>query len=119
MDGRVSDALTHHRDTSRLLEDFLNGPGRAGLKPYRRELDVLVRDHGMTPIEAAQFISGIDEKHHTASARKAAAARDVRNRSAVEVGGDANGTSDPDRDFERAMRKAKSIDDMFSVLQRY
>ncbi len=117
VENRIGEAFNEHRAFKRLLEEFLRDPQNAGLRPYERQLEALIRDRGMNLPEAVKLLR---EVHGTAgknSRLRSEAAREIRNRSAVETGGEVGEPVDDDRELERVLKKSKSLDDMFDGLR--
>lgn len=118
VESRISEAFNEHRAFKGLLDDFLSDPQNAGLRPYARQLEALIRDRGMYLPEAAKILR---EVHGTAgrnSRLRSEAAREIRNRSAVETGGEVGEPIDYDRELERVLKKSKSLDEMFDGLRK-
>jgi len=118
MEDRIAHSLTEHREFNRLMDEFLSRPDNSGLKPFREELELLVRDKGLHVKEASDLLRRIDEKRDRAGRMRSAAAREIRNRSAVETGGEMGEPVDKDKEFYRVMKKAKNLDEMFAGLRR-
>lgn len=118
MENRISDAINEHRAFKRLLEDFLNDPQNAGLRPYERELEALIRDRGMYLPEAAKLLREVHGKAGRNSRLRSEAAREIRNRSAVETGGEVGEPIDDDKELDRVLKKSKSLDEMFDGLRK-
>lgn len=118
MEDRIASRLDEHREFKRLLDGFLNEPANSGLRPYEQELEFLIRERGFYPKEAAALLRNIEGKREHSSRLKSAAAREVRNRSAVESDGEVGEPLDKDKEFYRVMKKARTLDDMFAGLRR-
>ncbi|MBI5248435.1 MAG: hypothetical protein HY912_02975 [Desulfomonile tiedjei] len=116
VDDRIEQALQEDRDFKRLLDDFLSDPANSKLRPYEDELQFLIRDKGLHASEAAELLKKIEEKGSRSSNRRSAVAKEIRNRSMVESDGEIGEPLDDDKEFERTIRKAKSLDEMFSSL---
>lgn len=118
VENRIRGAFNEHRAFKRLLEEFLGDPQNAGLRPYERQLEVLLRDRGMNLPDAVKLLR---EVHGTAgknSRLRSQAAREIRNRSVVETGGEVGEPIDDDRELERVLKRSKSLDDMFDGLRK-
>lgn len=118
IDEMIDEALQEDRKFKKLLEEFLSRPSNSRLKPYADELEFLIRDKGLHANEAAELLRKVEEKNDIALKRRSAAAKDIRNRSAVETDGETNESHDDEKDFERTMKKAKSLDEMFAGLRK-
>lgn len=118
VDDRIMQALEEDRDFKRLLDDFLSDPAHSRLKPYEEELQFLIRDKGLHASEAAQLLKKIEEKGSRSSNRRSVAAKEIRNRSMVESDGEIGEPLDDEKEFERTIRKAKNLNEMFASLGR-
>ncbi len=118
MEARITGSVRDQGNFRRLFDDFLNDPVNSRLKPYEQELEFLIRDKGLFPDEAASLLTSIEKKRELATKRRSAAANEVRNRAAVESGGEINEPVDNDKDFYRRMKKAKTLDEMFAALRK-
>jgi len=118
MEGRIADSLDEHREFNRLMDEFLSRPENSGLKPFRQELEYLIKDKGLHVKEASELLRRIDEKRDRTSRMRSGAAREIRNRSAVETGGEMGEPVDKDKEFYRVMNKAKNLDEMFAGLRK-
>ncbi|AFM25982.1 hypothetical protein [Desulfomonile tiedjei] len=118
IDEMIDEALQEERNFGKLLEEFLSRPSNSGLKPYADELEFLIRDKGLHANEAAELLRKVEEKNDLVLKRRSAAAQDIRNRSAVESDGETNESRDEEKDFERTMKKAKNLDEMFAGLRK-
>lgn len=117
-DGRMQQQLQNHRMHSRFMDEVLAHPEHADLKPHRAELEFLIRDQGIDPETAAAIVRNIAGKSSSASARREAAARAVRNRSMVENAGEVGEPTKKDADFDRILKKSKTLDEMFHRLSK-
>jgi len=118
MDEKIYEAFGAREQFNRLMDDFLDDPSNNSLKGFRDELEFLIRDRGIEPKEAAGFLKTVESKTRKSATRKSEALREVRTRSMTESGGQPIQTGDPDRELTRALRQAKSLDDMFAALKR-
>ena len=118
MDEKIYEAFGAREQFNRLMDDFLDDPSNNSLKGFRDELEFLIRDRGIEPKEAAGFLKTVESKTRKSATRKSEALREVRTRSMTESGGQPLQTGDPDRELTRALRQAKSLDDMFAALKR-
>jgi hypothetical protein len=118
VERRVADAFQDHREAKRLLEAFLLRPENAVLRPYKRQLDSLVRDRGMHLGEAAELMRKVlSDADHKAAVRSVAA-KEVRNRAAVESEGDSGATLDQEKELDRVIKKSRNLQEMFDGLQK-
>lgn len=118
VEERIDQAFREESEFKKRFEDFLNEPSNALLKPYEQEMEFLIRNKGLTPNESADLIRKIAEKRELAGRLRSAAAREIRNRSAVETGGEVGEPMDRDKEFLKIIKKAKTLDDMFSSLRK-
>jgi len=115
----IADVLSTQRQARRFFDDLFDDPQFAGLKPYERELEHLIFDKHLHPKEAAALLRQIQSKGDKASRMRSALASDIRNRSAMETSGDEGETTDKDADFEKMIKKAKTLDEMFDGLRKF
>jgi|GEM_PF-719117 len=115
---QVKSELRREADLGNMLRQILDDPQNSIVKPYREEMERLVSQHGFEPQEAAVFLRTLAKKAQTASRNKASAVQRIRARSSVESGGEPSQAADPDRQFYRIIKKAKTLDDMFEGLRR-
>jgi hypothetical protein len=118
VEARIEEAVRDQGEFRRLFEEFLSDPANSRLRPYEKELEFLIRSKGFYPNEAADLLTGIENKRDLAAKRRSAAAKEVRKRAAVESGGEINEPVDGDREFYRLMKNAKTLDEMFKVLRK-
>jgi hypothetical protein len=118
VEARVADAVRDQGDFRRLFDEFLNDPANSRLRPYEQELEYLIRGKGFFPDEAANLLRSVENKRELTTKRRSAAAKEVRNRAAVESGGEINEPVDKDKEFYRLMKKAKTLDEMFAALRK-
>lgn len=116
---RIEERLQDERNFGRFIRDFLGAPDNAGLAAYEDELEFLIRDVGMPPDAAVAIIRSIHKKQETAAGRRSAAAKAVRNRSMVESTGEVGEPVDKDKEFDRVLEKAKTLEDMFAGLRKF
>jgi hypothetical protein len=119
VDDRIMNGLREDREFKRLLGDFLSNPAHSKLKPYEDELKFLIRDKGLHADEAAELLKKIADKGSKSSNRLSAVAKEIRNRSMVESDGEIGEPLDGEKEFERTMKKAKSLDEMFASLSKF
>ncbi len=100
------------------LTEALSDPSFADLQVFKDEIHELVRSKGFHPKEAAALINALRRKHELSSVKLASAASDVRNKSATESDGDVITPRDPQKDFNRIVKKAKNLDEMFLGLRK-
>ena len=72
----------------------------------------------MPPDQVVELFRGIEAKQQGDKKLRSAAAREIRNRAAVESGGDTGEPVDNVKEFDRLIKKAKNLDDMFKVLRK-
>jgi hypothetical protein len=118
LEARMHKVLENNRMVDKLLKDFINEPENAALKPYRKEIEDLVVEKGFSFEEAADIINRIQAKLDQTSRKRSAAAKEIRKRSTVESGGEPGNTSSKDKDFDRVLKKSKTLDEMFAGLRK-
>ena len=118
VEERIGQVFQEEHEFKRLLADFLNDPANSSLKPYEEQMELLMKDKGFHAQEAADLLRKIDGKRELAGRMRSAAAREIRNRSAVETGGEVGEPVDKDKEFYRIMKKAKTLEDMFDGLRK-
>jgi hypothetical protein len=118
VEARIAEAVRDQGDFRRLFDEFLNDPANSRLRPYEQELEFLIRGKGFFPDEAAALLRSVENKRELTTKRRSAAAKEVRNRAAVESGGEINEPVDKDKQFYRLMKKAKTLDEMFAALRK-
>ncbi|MFA6223253.1 MAG: hypothetical protein WC647_13140 [Desulfomonilaceae bacterium] len=118
MDRKIYEALGAREQFNRLLDDFLEEPPNATLKEFRSELEYLIRDRGVEPKQAADFLRTVDSKARNAATQKNEALREARTRATTESGGRSLETRDHDGDLARAFSQARNLEEMFAVLKR-
>lgn len=116
---RVEGRIRDERDFSRFLRSFLQDPSNTGLKAYEDELEFLIREIGLPPETAAALIRSIQEKRDATATKRSAAAKAIRNRAMVESAGEVGEPVDRDKEFDRILKKAKGLDDMFAGLRKF
>jgi hypothetical protein len=118
VEAKIAEAVRDQGDFRRLFEEFLNDPANSRLRPYEQELEFLIRGKGFFPDEAAELLRRVENKRELTTKRRSAAAKEVRNRAAVESGGEINEPVDKDKEFYRLMKKAKTLDEVFAALRK-
>lgn len=118
MDEKIYEAFGAREQFNRLMDDFLEEPAHTTLKGFRGELEFLIRDRGVEPKDAANFLKSVELKARKAAGRKTEALREVRTRATTESGGRSLETPDQDRELTRALTQAKNLDEMFTALKR-
>ena len=118
MDQKIYEAFGAREQFNRLMDDFLEDPSHNSLKSFRSELEFLVRDRGVEPKEAANFLKSIESKARKAAIHRTAALREVRTRATTESGGRPMEVTDQDRELTRAFKQARNLDEMFAALKR-
>lgn len=118
LEARIGEAMQQEQEFGRLMDEFFDNPQNSGLRTYRNELEFLIREKGLFPHEAADLIRTIRGKQDQSTKQRSAAASDIRKRSTVETAGEAGEPLDRDREFARAMKKAKTLEQMFAELRK-
>ena len=118
IESSVLKRIENQLEFSGIIGDFLDMPENRSLRPYNNELTGLVRDRGMKLNEAAEILHSIISKHDGVSSRRSAIAEDVRKRSHVETGSQHSNPLNKDAEFDRLMKKAKNLDEMFAGLSK-
>lgn len=118
MDEKIYEAFGAREQFSRLMDDFLEEPAHTTLRGFRDELEFLIRDRGVEPKDAANFLKSVELKARKAAGRKNEALREARTRATTESGGSSLATPDQDRELTRALTQAKNLDEMFTALKR-
>lgn len=118
VEARLAQAFRDQRNFQRFMSLFLEDPAHAHLRPHRHELETMILDKGLSPSDAADIIRSIETQREKNVSKRSAAAREVRNRSTVETGGGASESVDKDKEFEKVLKKAKTLDEMFAGLRR-
>lgn len=116
MEAAMVRLVKDQKHFARAMEQFLGDPANAHLKPYREELEFLIDEANFPPGLAAAFVQSIAQRHDEATAKRAAAARAVRNRAAVESDGEVGEPAEQDRDFDKVLKKSRTLEDMFAGL---
>ena len=117
-DSRMQQQLQDHSNHSRFMDDFFADPANAELRAHRDELEFLIREQGLDPETAALIVRNIVGRGSHASAKRDAAARAVRNRSMVENAGEVGEPAKKDADFDRILKRSKTLDEMFDGLSK-
>ncbi len=110
--------LRRESDQRNMVRQILEDPRNVEVRPYRHEVEYLVSQRGFEPQEAAEFLRNLGQKMEASFRTKSSALQRIRARSSVESGGEPSRASDPDREFYRIIKKAKTLDDMFEGLRR-
>jgi len=118
MSWRLHQAVKEQRGFDRFMRDFLADPAHARLKPYEQQLEFLILDKGLSPEEAADLIQRLEKNNEETNKRRFQAAKEIRNRSEVESGGEVSTPVDRDAEFDRAIKKARTLDEMFAGLNK-
>jgi len=118
MEARIGRAFREHRQFKLLLQKFLDDPQNEGLKKHGRLVEHLMIDRGVRPEDVGNIIRDIEATSTEKSRLRAAAAKTVRNRAAVETGGEMGEPVDKDKDLDRVIKNAKTLDDLFAGLRR-
>ncbi|MGC8908600.1 MAG: hypothetical protein ACP5M0_14335 [Desulfomonilaceae bacterium] len=116
--GELKTQLKADADRRSAMAELLDRPENAVVKPYLDEMRYLVSERGFDPQEAAAFLKTVADKALASLRIRAHAVQRVRRRAAVESGGSPTRPSDPDREFYRIIKKAKTLDDMFEGLRK-
>jgi hypothetical protein len=117
-DGRMQHQIQEQHHHGRTMDNFFAIPANAELGPHRNELEFLIRERGVDPETAAAIVRNIAGKSSHSSARREAAARAVRNRAMVENPGEVGEPTKKDAEFDRILKKSKTLDEMFSRLAK-
>ncbi|MEW6113785.1 MAG: hypothetical protein AB1664_16760, partial [Thermodesulfobacteriota bacterium] len=118
MSWRLNQAIKEQRGFDRFMRDFLEDPAHTHLKPYEQQLELLILEKGLSPQEAADVIQRLERSWEDTNKRRFQAAKEIRNRSTVESGGEVSTPVDRDAEFDRVIKKAKTLDDMFAGLNK-
>jgi signal recognition particle GTPase len=118
MSWRLNQAIKEQRGFDRFMRDFLEDPAHSHLKPYEQQLELLILEKGLSPDEAAEVIQRLEKSWEDTNKRRFQAAKEIRNRSAVESGGEVSTPVDRDSEFDRVIKKAKTLDEMFAGLNK-
>jgi len=111
-------ALENQNYVSRRLKECREDPELANLKPYWDDIEFLVTERGIQPWEVAEMVSRITGRNDESAQARSAAAKEIRNRAAVEHEGEVGEPLDRDTDFDRALRNAKTLDEMFARVRK-
>lgn len=117
-DARQQGLVRQQQDVKRFMDDMLSHPSYSGLKPHANELAFLIHEHGVAPHTAAEIIRNVEAKSGTGATRRSDAAKAIRNRSMVESPGEVGEPVDKDHEFDKVLKKAKTLDEMFAGLRR-
>ncbi|MFZ5866990.1 MAG: hypothetical protein ACOYXY_13990 [Thermodesulfobacteriota bacterium] len=118
MSWRLNQAIKEQRGFDRFMREFLEDPAHTHLKPYEQQLELLILEKGLSPEEAADVIQRLERSWEDTNKRRFQAAKEIRNRSTVESGGEVSTPVDRDAEFDRVIKKAKTLDDMFAGLNK-
>ena len=118
MSWRLNQAIKEQRGFDRFMRDFLEDPAHTHLKPYEQQLELLILEKGLSPEEAADVIQRLEKNWEDTNKRRFQAAKEIRNRSTVESGGEVSTPVDRDAEFDRVIKKAKTLDEMFAGLNK-
>lgn len=117
MERRIDGAFKDQRNFKMLLQKFLDDPKNEGLKKHKRLVEHLIMDRGVRPEEVGAIIRDIESNSSQKSRLRAAAAKEIRNQAAVETGGEMGEPVDKDKDLDRVIKDAKTLDDLFAGLR--
>jgi len=117
VEGRIERAFKDHREFKMGLQQFLDDPKNGGLKGHERLVEHLIRDKGVPPEQVAGIVKQIEADITRKSRLRAAAAKTIRNQAAVETGGEMGEPVDKDKELDRVIKKAKTLDDLFAGLR--
>jgi hypothetical protein len=118
LESRMHKVLDDQVKVNRMMNEFFDLPNHSDLKEFRREVEDLVLEMGASPSQAAELVRRIGVKANSASGRRSAAARQIRNRSAVETGGASDERSSGEKEFNRVLKKSKTLSEMFEGLSK-
>jgi hypothetical protein len=117
VEKRIDRSFRDHRQFKMLLHEFLDDPKNTGLKPHARLIEHLIRDKGVRPDALGDLIRQVEASSGARSRLRAAAAQEIRNRAAVETGGEMGEPVDRDKDLDRVIKQAKTLDELFAGLR--
>lgn len=117
VEARIERAFREHRHFKMLLQEFLDDPKNEGLKKHGRLVEHLMMDRGVRPEDVGAFIRDIEANSAQKSRLRAAAAKTIRNQAAVETGGEMGEPVDKDKDLDKVIKNAKTLDDLFAGLR--
>jgi hypothetical protein len=118
MEMRMAQVFQQELHFGRALDDFLNDPANARLRPYAQELEFLIREKGLSSQEVAALLHSLEDKRESVAKKRSAAAKEVRNRAAVESEGEVGEPLDSERQLNQVIKKSKTLDEMFAGLRR-
>ena len=118
VERRIAEVVSDDRNFQQELAGFLDKHEHGFLKPHSHHVERLIREKGMHPDEVVELFRGIEAKRDADKRLRSAAAREIRNRSSVESGGEPGETVDSVKEFDRLINKAKTLDDMFKILRK-
>lgn len=119
VDERIQQIMANERNFERFLGQFLRAPGNEYLQPYEHELEYLILEKRLSPHEAAEIVRTIEARGALASQKRAAADREIRKRSVVESGDEVSSPISPEEEFDRVLKKSKTVDEMFAGLNKF
>jgi hypothetical protein len=100
------------------MDDFFEDPVNGRIKPYRTEIEFLMLERGMAPGEAIDLVRKLERKSEAAARDKSDASRRIRRLAALESPEGPSDRGRGDRDFDRTIKKAKTLDEMFAGLRK-
>ncbi len=118
MERRLHDAVNHNRHIEDSMSSLADDPNYSGLKPFREELEHLVRARGLNPREAADLINQVRRKNENAAKKISSMAKEVRNRSMVESEGEVGEPLNMEREFNNVVKKSKNLNQMFAGFRK-
>jgi len=118
VEGRIDRAFREYRHFKLLLQRFLDDPKNEGLKKHGRLVEHLMIDRGVQPEDVEAIIRDIEANSTQKSRLRAVAAKTVRNQAAVETGGEMGEPVDKDKELDRVISGAKTLDDLFAGLRK-
>jgi len=117
VERHIDCAFRDHRQFKMLLQEFLEDPKNAGLRSHERTIEHLIRDKGVDPKDLGELMRQVEAHSGAKSRLRAAAAKEIRNRSAVETGGEMGEPVDRDKEVDRLIKQSKTLDELFAGLR--
>lgn len=117
VEKHIERAFRDRRQFKMVLQEFLADPKNAGLKTHERFIEHLLLDKGVHPRDLGDLIRQVEATSGARSRLRAAAAKEVRNRAAVETGGEMGEPVDKDKEVDRLIKQSKTLDELFAGLR--
>lgn len=118
MEDRLSELFGKQRNVGKMLKGLSEDDATSHLSAFADELEYLILERGFEPQEALALVSAIGDKQSSAGDRRAAAARSIRDRSMMETDSQSPGPVPADKELDKALKKAKNLDEMFANLRK-